>query len=130
MSILTNKRYRNGEICGGIVCGCMTSLPQLFRHFIPKISTALGLSGRGKSATSCAASEQSDPAQDPRVAFGRSPYGDKDSYVELGERSHPSKTSGPAGRAYEVWTDEVSVCDEEKGLAPVVVDRITHSRGS
>ena len=36
---MTLTLLRNGEIAGGLVCGCMPAIPQFFRHFVPKIKS-------------------------------------------------------------------------------------------
>ena len=105
----------------------MISLPQFFRHFIPKIATALSYGSRGKSEKLSAASGQADPYPNAKVAYPRSPYDDGDSYVELCDRIQASKPFDSTKEAPKVWSDEISVGDEEKGLTPLAGDVIVQN---
>lgn len=118
---------RLGEISGGIICGCMPALPQFFRHFVPKITTALGASGRRKAAKYSASSDQSDRIRSPKAAYAGSAYGVKDAYVELGERGQQLNAFDLAKPESRVCADEVSPYDEEKALTPIAEDGLTHS---
>lgn len=116
---LTDHNCRLGEISSGIVCGCMPTLPQFFRHFAPKIATAFSStrrsSGRGKSVEFSASTEQSGHSRTSKARFPKSPYGDTDSYVELDERRHQYNQMDGSKGGPRVWSDEVSASDVEKG---------------
>lgn len=100
--ILPEGLWALGEISSGIVCGCMPTLPQFFRHFVPKITSRLS-SGRSNKP-----SAGSDSKQSAGVRM-RPPRADSSS-----EALRTDGTSKAGGLC--VWTDEVSTDDEEKGV--------------
>ena len=105
----------------------MITLPQFFRHFVPKIATAFSSGSRGKAAKYSSSSERSDRIQSPKVPYRPSTYGEVDIYVELGERDMQSKAFDPVKPGTRVWSDEVSASDEEKGLRPAADDEVVRA---
>ena len=92
----------------------MPVLPQFFRYFIPKITTAISSSSRRKATNQSASIEQSNKAQNRKAPYPWSPYGDKNDYIELGERDQQVKAFEHNQPNSKVWTREVSAHDEEK----------------
>lgn len=128
----SNGDIRIGETSSGIICGCMPTIPQFFRHFLPKITTKLSLGNRSGSENLSASSEQANHGRASKAAHIRSRLGDSDVYVELDERSHQSETFDSSERGPHVWPDETSASDEEKGLTPIAEDgnsSSTHLQG-
>lgn len=108
---------RLGEISSGIICGCMPTLPQFCRHFIPIIKTKLS-SRDSSQSSSDAYSKQSGPNKESAYGSARKP---SNNYHELDEQSHKLKTDEISGAGLRIWTDEVSAVsvtsgDEEGGL--------------
>ena len=103
------------EISSGIICGCMTTLPQFFRHYIPKIRNGLGSRSRGNEtglASSGVYTKQSDRLR--AVSHAES----SNQYTELDEQEHRLKDYDSSGKSTRIWTDEVSsnsAMDEERG---------------
>ncbi|KAL8831088.1 MAG: hypothetical protein Q9191_001069 [Dirinaria sp. TL-2023a] len=116
--ILPEGLWAQGEISGGIVCGCMATLPQFFRHFVPKITSKFS-SGRSHKLSAASSSKQSERKRKPSVV----PHLDSQVYMELDDQIHlkPTEDKGISPR---VRTDEVTVEDEEKALPPILEDSI------
>lgn len=103
--------YRHGEICSGIVCGCMPTLPQFFRHFIPKLRSRLSL-GKSSKVSSGSSQRQIERKRKQSVQ----PHLDTEVYMELDDEVQ-LKATEDKGLGPMVWTDEVPR-DEEKALPP------------
>ncbi len=103
----------------------MPTLPQFFRHFIPKITTAFSSGGRSsgheKSNDIYASAEQNGHVGSLRAQHQQSQRGHTDAYVELDERRHQFKSIDKSELGPCVWSDEVFTSDEEKAL-PVTED--------
>lgn len=83
--------HRMAEVATGIVCGCMPVLPQLFRHYIPKIRKSL-TALRGKSQSIC---KDAHRLQGPRADTWNqiSAHG---KYLELDEHGQSKEYMGKA----------------------------------
>ena len=82
------------EVATGIVCGCMPVLPQLFRHYIPKIRKSL-TALRGKSQSRC---KDFHSLQGPRADTWNqiSAHG---KYLELDEHGQSKEDMGKAEKS-------------------------------
>lgn len=112
--ILPEGLWALGEISGGIVCGCMPTLPQFFRHFIPKITSRLS-SGRTNKLSAGSSSKQSAGVRTRSLRADGS-----ENYTELDEQGEVLKadSTGKGDQLGEphVRTGEVTADDEEKGI--------------
>lgn len=109
----------------------MPTLPQFFRHFVPKIRTALSSGSKGKSEKTSASTEQSGSKPRKAKPFSsvatkdpNSSFGDGGSYITLEDRrgqevgSQASSDVGARGWSDGAWEGRERD-DEEKGLAPL-----------
>ena len=96
--------YSFGEISGGIVCGCMPTIPQFFRHFYPRIKTHFGsrtLGNNTSSGQSVVHAKQIDRAR-------AGSKGGINHYMDLDSESHQLKTCNAFSGSTRIWSDEVS----------------------
>lgn len=109
----------------------MPTLPQFFRHFVPKIRSKLSSGTKGKSEKFSASTEQSGSKPRKAKAFSSaatkeadSSFGNGESYVTLG-RVQEVGSKAPSDVEAHGWNDEasegrgISRDDEEKGLGPL-----------
>ena len=100
------------EITSGIVCGCLITMPNFFRHFIPKITSKLHSSNKSGSLKKIAslvpsASRKSVPQWHDRY----DPTSRHSEYLELGENNtwhSPAKGTEAGVRpipANAAWSD-------------------------
>ncbi|KAL6718732.1 ribosomal protein L36 [Lecanora helva] len=119
--LLPEGLWGHGEISSCIISGCMPTLPQFFRHFIPKIRTALSSGSRVKPAEYSGSSEQIDRMKSPKPSYPRCPSMETDSYMELEGQGQGSKTFNSKVSELRVWSHEVSANGED-GLMPIAED--------
>lgn len=103
--------YSFGEISSGIVCSCMPTIPQFFRHFYPKIKSQFSshtLGNNTSSGQSGVYTKQSDRAR-------AGSKGDASHYIDLDRESNPLQKCNAFSHGTRVWTDDVSTTSAGQG---------------
>lgn len=115
------------EITSGIVCGCLITMPNFFRHFAPMIASKLHSSKKSSSLSKFASivssrSHKSTPQWHDRYDSSR-----HSEYLELGENNvwhSPAKAGGVAGNnpipSNAVWKGPGGGADSAMGITKTV----------
>lgn len=91
---LLKPPFRISEVASGIVCGCLPVLPQLFRHYLPKIRKSLIATLRSLNRSTPNDSHVSKGSRTD--TWTQAPV--KGLYIELDERNQRKDCTGTTGK--------------------------------
>lgn len=91
---LLKPPFRMSEVASGIVCGCLPVLPQLFRHYLPKIRKSLIATLRSLNRSTPNDSHVSKGSRTD--TWTQAPV--KGLYIELDERNQRKDCTGTIGK--------------------------------